>query len=242
MFSDTTLLSTPNHIQHTLSQSESGAFLVDSTPIHSSVLLPVPSWRRSTLPTINWEQCLSSPSPTHKRTYDEMQDDIEMLKYDKQMAQVRDRLVREENSKVSAELVMTGMQLTQSKRQLEHKENKRKQDDQVAIAVVGEVITSKEFLNWSDIANVCKQAREAEKAQWKNKRAQKKEVLVAQKATQGLQKRVWEEAKEKNKLALASWKCEAIDCRRNGSAVPPKPVPLKRKEVCQSPSWDRAQR
>ena len=81
---DPTLLSTPICIQRTLSQSESGAFLVDSTPIHSSVLLPVPSWRRSTLPTIDWEWCLSSPSPTHKWTYDEMQDDIEMLKYDKQ--------------------------------------------------------------------------------------------------------------------------------------------------------------
>ena len=81
---------------------------------------------------------------------------------------------------------MTGMQLTQSKRQLEHKENKRKQDDWVAIAVVGEVITSKEFLDQSDITNARKQAREAEKAQQKNKRAQQKEVLVAQKATQGL--------------------------------------------------------
>ena len=81
---------------------------------------------------------------------------------------------------------MTGMQLTWSKRQLEHKENKRKQDDWVAIAVVGEVITSKEFLDQSDITNARKQAREAEKAQRKNKRAQQKEVLVAQKATQGL--------------------------------------------------------
>ena len=56
-------------------------------------------------------------------------------------------MVLEENSKVSTELVVTGMQLTWCKRQLENKENKNKSVDWVAIAAVGEVITSKDFID-----------------------------------------------------------------------------------------------
>ena len=41
----------------------------------------------------------------------------------------------------------------------------------------------------------------------------------------------WNEAKEKNKSALTSWKSEAADCRRLGNTVPPKPIPLKRKDI-----------